>query len=266
MAARQPCAARADRLPRGAPDERWRQASGLGARSSQHLRVPRPGSRGCQSARRRVPVCGAAHRRRRAHDHDHPRDARAAVEHGRVVSRGLLCNPDHRGSRVDSAAGLGVRFRPRGRCAQRQLRVVQAHLARDAGRFARVCRTLLSQHRARSDGPPGYCGGHARELRHDQAGADRGAPQAGAGILRAVRNTPLRSLRDAVGPERSLRGYRPRASSFERKPAPARLFLRLGPGSGESRVTATRVYAFVERQVPAPGGACDTQLQCAHAQ
>ena len=221
MAAWQPCAARTDRRARRAHHQRQWEAGGVDARPREHLRVQGAGARGGQSPRRRVSIRGAADGRR-GPDQRHTRDRGSAVEHGGVISGGLLCDADHRGTGARAAGGVGVRLGARCGESARRERDIQTRLALHAGGFAGVRRALFPHHRVGScarrvgsgegaeerhldrdgGGRAGrttrHRGRHSGELRH-QAGAARGSSQARAGDVCGLRGAALRSLRHVAG-------------------------------------------------------------------
>ena len=86
----------------------------------------------------------------------------------------------------------------------------------------------------------------------------------GAGA-QAVRLAALRPLRLPARVDRPARRHRPGAPPFQRERRRPRLLHGLGPARAGARPARARVHAFVERQVPPPGGSRHAEFQRADA-
>ncbi len=190
------------------------------------------------------------------------------MEHGGAVSGRARGQQDHHRADTESARGLAAVHRARRRHAHGRHRALQAGRLRHPGRFPGLRRQARQDVRSRSrcEGAGAPERGRRRSaLSRSQARASGAAPQSRAAGLQAVRLASLRPLRLPVLAFRPDVRQRPGASALQRERHGRGLFQGLGPEGRHRRSAAARVHAFVERQVPPPGGTAHAELQRADA-
>ena len=250
--------------PRGIADFGRRQGAGLAARSGRLLRVSRHGAPGRADARRRF---------RRSPQRTRRRDVVSIVGRRELEPR-LALQGRRRLARLPfqaidrTAARMGVRHRAARSGSNRQPGQLRRYAAQRAGRFPPRLGTVREEvgpleGRQRVRTTRRVCRPSSRS--RDLAGVAKGLrTSTGRGVC-DVRIAPLHRLSRAARPKRRGQLRRDRTPPVQRQPGRQRFSDRsIGLSLGR-RLDHTRVFALLERQIPAAGGSDDAELSSSDA-